>query len=58
MKPNGLRIGQTVIFDGQMAKIDSFSRDLFTGEPIVIVEVLGELKVVHPQALTRIVKGK
>lgn len=51
MKPKGLRVGQTVIFDGQIGRVDSFSWDMFTGEPLVIVDVLGELKVVHPQAL-------
>ena len=33
------------------AKVDSFTPDMFNGETLVVVEVLGELKVVHPKAL-------
>ena len=33
------------------AKVDSFTQDLFNGETLVVVEVLGELKVVSPKAL-------
>ena len=33
------------------AKVDSFTPDMFNGETLVVVDVLGELKVVHPKAL-------
>ena len=51
-----LKIGQTVLVKGEIARVDSFSWDMFTGEKLVIVEVLGELKVVHPESLSKVVK--
>jgi len=40
------------------AKVDAFTEDIFTGETLVIVEVLGEPKVVHPKALTKLGRKK
>jgi hypothetical protein len=58
MKVEELRLGQRVrIKDTEMgggthfAKVDSFTPDMFNGQTLVVVEVLGELKVVHPNAL-------
>ena len=56
MKPRGLKVGQHVLFDGEIGRVDSFSWDMFTGEQLVIVDVLGELKVVHPESLSKVVK--
>lgn len=55
MKPKGLKVGQHVLFDGEIGRVDSFSWE-FTGEQLVIVDVLGELKVVHPESLKKVVK--
>ena len=58
MDAKELKLGQRVrIKDLEMgggihfAKVDSFTPDMFNGETLVVVEVLGELKVVHPNAL-------
>lgn len=58
MDAKELKLGQRVrIKDLEMgggthfAKVDSFTPDMFNGETLVVVEVLGELKVVHPKAL-------
>ena len=58
MRVEELKLGQRVrIKDLEMgggthfAKVDSFTPDMFNGETLVVVEVLGELKVVHPNAL-------
>ena len=48
-----LKVGQTVLVKGEIGRVDSFSWDMFTGEKLVIVEVLGELKVVHPDSITK-----
>lgn len=56
MKPKGLKVGQHVLFDGEIGRVDSFSWDMFTGEQLVIVNVLGELKVVHPKSLKKVLK--
>ena len=53
MKPKGLKVGDTVIFEGQIGRIDSLSWDMFTGEPLYIVNILGELKVAHLQSLRK-----
>ena len=58
MDAKELKLGQRVrIKDLEMgggthfAKVDSFTPDMFNGETLVVVEELGELKVVHPNAL-------
>ena len=60
MDAKELKLGQRVrIKDLEMggggvthyAKVYSFTPDMFNGETLVVVEVLGELKVVHPNAL-------
>ena len=65
MKIEELHIGQKVRIKDtsengggctHFAKVDAFTEDIFTGETLVIVEVLGEPKVVHPEALKRIGK--
>ena len=40
------------------AVIDSVTRDIFTGAPLVIIRVLGEDKIVHPEALIQIKRPK
>lgn len=63
MKAEEIRIGQKVRIKDtsengggrtHFAKVDAFTEDIFTGETLVIVEVLGEQKVVHPKALTKL----
>ena len=58
MRVEELKIGQRVrINDSEIgggthfAKVDSFTPDMFNRETLVVVEVLGELKVVSPEAL-------
>lgn len=58
MRVEELKLGQRVrIKDLEMgggthfARVDSFTPDMFNGQTLVVVEVLGELKVVHPDAL-------
>lgn len=55
MKIEELKIGQTVQVKshGELipATVDSFTKDIFEGETFVIVEVLGQLRVVHPKSL-------
>ena len=38
--------------------IDSITRDMFTGEPLVIIRVLGADKMVLPEELTKVKKQR
>lgn len=64
MDAQKLKLGQRVgIKDPEMegirsAMVYSFTLDMSTGELLVVVEVLGELKVVHPNALIPLKKKK
>ena len=40
------------------AIIDSLTRDVFTGQPRVIIRVLGEDKIVRPEELIKIKRPK
>ena len=40
------------------AFIDSLTRDMFTGAPLVIIRVLGEDKIVSPDVLIKIKRPK
>ena len=62
MNIKDLGVGQTVRIkeDGEYrpARVDCFTEDLFTGEKLVIVESLGEVKILRPRSIYKAKKSK